>query len=207
MNDLIAGGIGNDNVSSVKVAPGYQIQLCAHGPTDCVSHPASAASLGSGNNSTSSLIVSKSASTSIMTAIDALAKHVKGDTNLSEQALYDLRDNIINDAGYSDAASDLPLVVQGYQTIQSYESVHGPLFTDAGTKSFRKDDSLTDGHALARIMHVVYQLVFDGVNVANLAANPGLVGAIVFKSHEYFPGAVPRASNPNAVYQLSLIHI
>ena len=204
MNDLIAGGIGNDNVSSVKVAPGYQIQLCAHGPTDCVSHPASAASLGSGNNSTSSLIVSKSASTSIMTAIDALAKHVKGDTNLSEQALYDLRDNIINDAGYSDAASDLPLVVQGYQTIQSYESVHGPLFTDAGTKSFRKDDSLTDGHALARIMHVVYQLVFDGVNVANLAANPGLVGAIVFKSHEYFPGAVPRASNPNAVYQMRI---
>ena len=204
INDLIASGIGNDNVSSAKVAPGYQLQLCIHGPTDCISHTTSAANLGAGNNNTSSLIVSKSAFPTLISAINALSDHVKGNTNLSEQALHDLRDSIINDPAFSSAATDLPLVTLGYQTVQSYESTHGPLFTDAGIKSFRKDDSLTDGHALARTMHVVYQLVFDGVNAGNLAANPILVGAIAFRSHEYFPGAVPRASNPNAIYQMRI---
>ena len=204
LNDLIAGGIGNDNVSSVKVAPGYQLQLCIHGPTDCVSHTTSAASLGAGNNNTSSLIVSKSALTSIVAALDTLTSHVKGDVDLSEQALHDLRDDIINDAGYGTAAFDLPLVTLAYETVQSYESTHGPLFTDAGIKKFSKNDSLTDGHALARLMHVVYQLAFDGVNATNLAANPTLVGAMVFRSHEYFPGAVPKPANPNAVYQMRI---
>ena len=204
INDLVAGGIGNDNVSSVKVAPGYLLQLCIHGPTDCVSHTNSAASLGAGNNNTSSLIVSKGSFAPILTAIDSLSKHVRGSTNLSEQALYDLRDAIISDPGYSAAETDLSLVELAYETVRSYESIHGPLFTDEGLKSFRKDDSLTDGHALARIMHIVYQLAFDGVNATNLAANPGLVGAITFRSHEYFPGAVPRASNPNAVYQMRI---
>ena len=135
INDLISSGIGNDNVSSAKVAPGYQLQLCIHGLSDCVSHTTSAANLGAGNNNTSSLIVSKSAFPTLTSAINALSEHVKGNTNLSEQALYDLRDSIINDAAYSSAATDLSLVTLGYQTVQSYESIHGPLFTDAGIKS------------------------------------------------------------------------
>lgn len=175
-----------------------------HSPADCEPHGASAANLGGADNTTTSFIVTKGSFTPMLTAVDSLAKHVRGEVNLSEQVLTDLRDVIVNNLSYGGAGFHMPLVALGYETIQSYESIHGPLFTDEGTKTFRGTNSLTDGHALERAMQAVYLIVFDGVNAANLATDPNLIGAMVFRSHEYFPGSVPKPANPNAVYQMRI---
>ncbi len=203
--ELDASGVGNNRASSLRVAPGYQVQLC-DGPTnDCVAFSNSIARLGSNlDNRVSNLIVGKTSFGAMQAEVGTLARHVRGETNLSEQALQDLRDRIVNDVSYGAAGRDRDLVARAYETVQSYESIHGPLFTDEGTKTFRREDSLTDGRALERVMQTVYLIAFDGVNAANLAAAQRFIGGMVFRSHEYFPGAVPKPTDPNAVYQMRI---
>ena len=134
--------------------------------------------------------------------MNALNQHITGASNLSDTRLYELMDEIKENADDVDATRST--IEDAVETIQLYESNHGALFTSEGTQSFSNTITDGDGLALERTMHELYLAVFDMFDAGFINDHPAIADGLEFGSASYFPGDVASPNNPQAVYSMEI---
>lgn len=136
------------------------------------------------------------ANSPLASLVRALSGHINGNT-VSDALLTAIHDTL--KGSDNEFGGDVGAMALAIDVIKAYDEKYGPLFTPQGTLSFpsRTDDVDT---ALERAMHQIYLGVFDAIDAELLERYPKLVGGLAYDSASYFPGAVPVAEDPTAIY-------
>lgn len=142
-------------------------------------------------------------SETVMAELGLLERHITGDITLSFAELESLSLQI-DAAASAGAFADHLNLIGAVDLVELYEATHGALFTNSGTKQFTASWATDDGDSLARVMNEVYLAVFKSVDADLISSAPDIVDGLSFGSSEFFPGAVPSPTDPNAVYQAQI---
>ncbi len=131
-------------------------------------------------------------------ALTALEKHLDASAPLTPEALATQSARFVASAPLLE--TDVPTMQRALDFVERYETQAGPLFTTNATRQgIARKGTPDDGLAFERAMLAVQQALLDDVFTPHTVQGcRSMLGGRLFRTSEYFPGAVEPAQDPDA---------
>lgn len=156
---------------------------------------AMAAGIGSVKSGTQSL-------NALERALEQLQLHLEGKSVLAHEGLAAIARTIEENGGR--IAENVETLRQAFGVVDTYESMHGPLFMNEATRNgFRRNAA--KGAEIDLALFALQQAIIDNAYTPeSLEKYQSLLDGKAFRTSEYFPGPVKSKPDPNKVYRVKI---